>query len=497
MPAGFQFNYPPNWPPVPDDWSPSDDWVPDPSLPPPPAGWVFWSPLQPEAVLPPTPSELEVIHAIPEEVTSQPGESTLVDDLSSKIADQSLEESVVQDTSIVAKVGGESGATETEMHTPPASPERDGAEIESLKQRVAELQSQLAETDSGSRDQVIDLNDERVLQEVGIYRYHHPLENSQEFRTKLSELQEAVKTAISSGNAIRCSDMFTFDNSLAKGRRMTSDLGKLMLRAYNAEADNCVRSLRAGNVITAKKRLESAASSIAKLGAIMEMSITADYQVLRISELELTADYLMKVQEEKEMAREKRERLREERRLAQELATQREKLEKERAHYEHAIEALKASGSEEGLQELIEKLGEIEVAIEQNDFRAANIRAGYIYVISNEGAFGSRVVKIGLTRRLEPLERIHELSGASVPFPFDVHVLYFSDDAVTLENELHKAFEDRRVNYVNARREFFFADPAEVRKILEGKVGSLLEFVEKPEATQFRQSKSSWPDLAP
>jgi hypothetical protein len=128
-------------------------------------------------------------------------------------------------------------------------------------------------------------------------------------------------------------------------------------------------------------------------------------------------------------------------------------------------------------------------------YRLANIRAGYVYVISNRGAFGPNVVKIGLTRRLEPLERISELSGASVPFRFDVHALFFSEDAVSLENELHQHFAERAVNMANRRKEFFFATPAAVREALIDKVGNLLEFTENAEATEYLQSIRYWPQL--
>ena len=140
------------------------------------------------------------------------------------------------------------------------------------------------------------------------------------------------------------------------------------------------------------------------------------------------------------------------------------------------------------------KLTEIDEAIAQNDYRAANIRAGYVYVISNRGAFGENVVKIGLTRRLEPLERVNELGGASVPFRFDVHALFFSEDAVTIETELHQHFAARRLNHANPRKEFFFASPSEVREALMSKVGNLLEFVEEPESLEYLQSVHYWPD---
>jgi hypothetical protein len=274
---------------------------------------------------------------------------------------------------------------------------------------------------------------------------------------------------------------------------MTADLGKLMLRAYNAEADNCVRALRSGALAAATKRLSTAAEAIARLGKMMEMRVAPDYHALRITELELVADYLFKQQEEREAAREERERLREERRVEAELAAQREKLDKERAHYANTLAALRAQGATAEVAELESRLAQIDAAIEENDFRAANIRAGFVYVISNIGAFGKSVVKIGMTRRLEPMDRIRELGDASVPFPFDVHALYFSDDAVTLETELHNAFADRKVNHANPRREFFFATPEEVREVLADKLGNLLEYAATPEAEQYYQSLSSWP----
>ena len=137
----------------------------------------------------------------------------------------------------------------------------------------------------------------------------------------------------------------------------------------------------------------------------------------------------------------------------------------------------------------------VDGAIAHNDYRAANIRAGYVYVISNRGAFGAHVVKIGLTRRLEPLDRINELGDASVPFHYDVHALYFSQDAITLESDLHKHFADHRVNWVNLRREFFFATPAEVRAVLAENVGNLLEFTERVESNEYLQSVKYWPDV--
>lgn len=444
-----RFNSPPGWPTPPPGWTPPAGWRPDAAWPALPEGWELWLADEDESTV--------AIEPIP---SSGPASEP-------RPAAASVPERAVT----VAK-------------------ENDRA---ALLARIVALEELLARSPAAGDKGVVDLDDQRVLQDVGIYRYHHPLEDAAQYRDALTELEDRVDNIIKTGKPVLAADLFTFDGSLAKGRRMVADLSKLMLRAYNAEADNCVRSLRAGNISTARKRLEAAVAAIEKLGVIMDMRINPDYHSLRIQELELTADYQMKVQEERERAREERERLREQRRAEQELAAEKERLEKEKAHYLSAMETLRAKGDDAAADELAQRLDQINSAIEQNDYRIANIRAGYVYVISNVGAFGPNVVKIGMTRRLEPRDRVRELGDASVPFPYDVHALFFSDDAITLEAELHRAFADQRVNFVNARREFFFAQPAQVRDLLVEKVGGLLEFTEQPEAVEYLQSRSRWP----
>ena len=169
----------------------------------------------------------------------------------------------------------------------------------------------------------------------------------------------------------------------------------------------------------------------------------------------MTADFLHKQAAEKETERVERERLREERKVQQEIERERARLEKERQHYVNALATLVAKGDDAGATRLREQLTEVQHAIEDVDFRAANVRAGYVYVISNIGSFGERMVKVGLTRRLDPADRIRELSDASVPFNFDVHALFSSKDAVGIEQAMHEKLASSRVNIVNRRREFF------------------------------------------
>ncbi len=434
-----RFNPPPGWPTPPVGWMPPKGWVPDPSWPEPPAGWQLWITLE-------------------------------------GTADGVADGKAVEDAG-----------------TGPSRFEGTSSRVALVEAENAALRARL-DAIGVDANEVVQLDDDRILQDIGIYRYHHPLENALAFKTRIEDIEKRIAEMVKMDQAIEKSNMFTFDGSLAQGRRMANDLARLMLRAYNAEAENVIRTLRVGNVVTAKKRLEASRLAIARLGKMMEMRISDMFHHLRIEELELVADYLMKKQEEREAERDERERLREEKKVAQELAAEREKLAKERQHIAAAIEKLQAIGSADPA--LAQKLAEIDGAIEQNDYRAANIRAGYVYVISNRGAFGGHVVKIGLTRRLDPLERINELGDASVPFRYDVHAFYFSQDAVTLEGELHEHFAKRRVNWANMRREFFFATPNEVRQVLAEKIGNLLEFTEHGESTEYLQSIHYWPDNA-
>lgn len=333
-----------------------------------------------------------------------------------------------------------------------------------------------------------------MLQEVGIYDYRHPLADAVAYKSALSDLTDGIKATARKGQAVVGSTNWQVNGSVAQGRKMVGDFSKLMLRAYNAEADYAVRSMRPHRLHSLIDRLEKSRATVARLGSTMDIRITDQYHRLRVRELELTADFLAKQENEKERRREQREAQREEEKLQRELARERERLAREREKYQGAVTRLRASGQGEELGRLSEleaKLAEVDSAMAAVDAREANIRAGYVYVISNVGAFGDKVVKIGLTRRLEPMERINELGDASVPFRFDVHALIFSEDAVSLERRLHQEFEARRVNRVNLRREFFRASPTEVRDALARLDGQhLLEFHEEPEAGEWRASQA-------
>lgn len=362
------------------------------------------------------------------------------------------------------------------------------AERDATRFELARAQAELAQT----RATLVETNEIVQLQEAGIYAYAHPLSDAIAYKDLLGRIKADTKALVTAGRAVSASTTWQVNGSASQGRAMVSDFSKLLLRAYNAEADNCIRTVKPHSRRTSLDRLSKAATTIARLGRTMDIRITDDYHRVRLYEIELTADYLAKLEEERERMREERERLRDEQAAQREIEREKSRLAKEQAHYLNALQKMQqGAGSPEAIAEIEAKLAEIGVEIDKVTSREPNIRAGWVYVISNVGAFGDKVVKIGLTRRLEPMDRVRELGDASVPFRFDVHALIFSDDAVSLEGQLHRALEERKVNQVNTAREFFYATPSEVREHLSRIQGPhLLEYRDDPEAAEWRASGS-------
>ncbi|WP_433553446.1 DUF4041 domain-containing protein [Micromonospora zamorensis] len=256
-----------------------------------------------------------------------------------------------------------------------------------ITEQTATAQAQKADLERQLRDlsqQVVVTEETALLQEAGVYDYRHPLSDAVAYQGALAGLQGQIKSmAKREGGAVLAATGWTVNGSAAEGRVMVRDFSKLLLRAYNAEADNLVRGLKPYKLDSAVERLGKVAATIAKLGKTMHIHISEDYHRLRVRELELTADYQAKVAEEKEREREEKARLREERRVQQEIDRERARLDKERQHYANALAALRAKGDVDGAAQMQERLLQIDTAIEDVDYRAANVRAGYVYVISN------------------------------------------------------------------------------------------------------------------
>lgn len=381
---------------------------------------------------------------------------------------------------------------EKEIRKQDAEIEKRRKQLEGQNNAVMQLKAQISQL----QQQIGGLNDEIDMQDYGIYRPTYEFANSDMYKDELKQVRQMQKDMIKAKTASTSLTGYQVNGSTAQGKKMIEDMQKLLLRAFNSECDDIIAHVRISNKDKAEQRIHSIADSISKLGKIMQIAIAPQYIALKIRELNLALDFAQKKEEEKERLRELRAQEREEAKARKEIEDARKKLEKEQTHYQNALKSLAAQLEKDPENaDLIAKKAELEAdiadtekAIADVDYREANRRAGYVYVISNIGAFGEGVYKIGMTRRLEPMDRVNELGDASVPFNFDVHALIFTEDAPGLEAALHTAFEDRKVNKVNPRREFFKVSLDEIKQVVRSNFDKTVEWVDVPEAEQYRQS---------
>ncbi|MDF1486920.1 DUF4041 domain-containing protein [Tessaracoccus caeni] len=372
------------------------------------------------------------------------------------------------------------------------------AQTEQVQQRLAFIQANEFDYENLNRlradqarfeAQISLLRARAHLEEAGLANYDHPAEDSIALQVELKELRKRISAQIRGFSAVTSKGEVAIPTTMAGQRKFAKDTARLALRAFNAEVENIIAGATANNLDASMTKIFKAAEAIERLGQSSNIAISPAFVELRVRELKLAVDHLKQKAIERELEREHRAELREQARVERELEVERQRLEKEKQHYLNVLKVIQETTQDETeIAKLHEQLVAIEKGINDVEERVANIRAGYVYVISNIGAFGDHMVKIGMTRRLEPMDRVKELGDASVPFGFDVHALFFSEDAVTVEAELHRRFAAQRVNKINLRREFFYATPAEVRDALTEVAGNLLEFREEPEAEQYRLS---------
>ncbi len=370
-----------------------------------------------------------------------------------------------------------------------------GARVRSLNAAVSEL----AKTQKEKEALLVTFDDEILVQDFGLYRPRFDFSESSQFKDRLSECRARQREEIKRFNKAASDSNWTVNGSKAEGRKMVRETSRLLMTAYNGQCDEIVRKVKTTNVQKSIDQIRKSAESINRLGRTLGIAVPSRYVEMKVEEVQLAYEFAQKKEEEKEALREAREREREAKKLAQEIAQERKRLDKERKQYQTAYDDVmkrleKADGEEaqeleKKAEELREKLADIERATQDVDYREANQKAGYVYVISNVGSFGEGVYKIGMTRRLDPMERVSELSDASVPFNFDVHALIFCDDAPALEAALHRAFETKKVNLVNQRREFFRVSLEEIEDVVKRNYDKTVEFHETPDADQFRVSE--------
>ncbi len=398
------------------------------------------------------------------------------------------------------------------------SPEQQRAEI--LSRQISELEAIIANLQKNINDNQMTINQQYNLAntleyeisekrkqlavfevdlnclEYSLYKPTYEFANSDLYKNALQNLRDQQKQLIKNDKAAYGNDNWQVNGSLKQGHAMVNDFKKLLLRAFNVECDDIVSNVKVSNLDRSIERIRKISDQISKLGKTVGVGITPAYIELKICEVRLALDYQQKKQAEKELQKELRAQEREEAKVLKEIEEERKRLQKEQTHYANALKTLlnqieKSGETEELLAKKVQlqnQIADTSIAMQNVDYREANRKAGYVYVISNIGAFGENVYKIGMTRRLDPLERISELSDASVPFNFDVHALIFTENAPALETALHTAFQSKKLNKINGRKEFFAVSLQEIKSEVRKNYDKTVEWIDIPEAEQYRQS---------
>ena len=315
---------------------------------------------------------------------------------------------------------------------------------------------------------------------------------SEEYKSKYNLVLLQEKELIKTGNAVITKIISGIE------KKVLNNSIKQILRCFNAETTSAISSITTKNIGTVKNKISKTYEVLNKIFETHYVSISKELLELKFKQADLMYSYEYQKEQERLQQKAIKEQMIEEEKVRREIEKEKSKIEKEERQFKNEINKLmeylrKSSDIEKQLyvdkiKELEEKLALVEKDKENVLNREQNTRAGYVYIISNIGSFGDDVYKIGMTRRLEPMDRINELSSASVPFEFDVHAMIFSEDAPTLENTLHKYFDSYRVNKVNPRKEFYRVSLSDIEKVVKENFNGTVEFTRVAEAYQYRES---------
>ena len=366
-------------------------------------------------------------------------------------------------------------------------------EMENLKQKYDIGKQRLQELNT----HISTLEENSDMLDFGLYKPHFDFSTSEEYKHAAEKNYDRQKELIKNEVAMIFPIDWTVNGSKSEGRKMVKQNMKVMLRAFNGECDSSIAKVRWDNVLKMEERIKKSFESINKSGEVTKISITNDYLKSKLDELRLAYELAEKIKEERDEQRRIQEEMREEEKARREIEKAKMAAEKEEERYQNALEkaraeiekltGAKADAMSQKIADLEKMLAEAQAVKARAISQAQLTKSGYVYIISNIGSFGENVFKIGMTRRLEPLDRVKELGDASVPFPFDVHAMIYSENAPDLENRFHKKFDRSSINLVNMRKEFFNISLDDL-EIFTKESNLNLELMKIAEAKEFRES---------
>ncbi|EHD0106008.1 DUF4041 domain-containing protein [Vibrio parahaemolyticus] len=375
---------------------------------------------------------------------------------------------------------------------------------ESLKLSIQEQQAQLEDTKTTLTELNANIGKcgldlEELMGDIDLYsrldeytahgHFEMPqylYETSTRYAEEIKDIRQQQKDMIKDKTAITFPETTVISNDKSFNKKILNGQVKLMLTAFNIECDMLIGKVSPSSFGRTLERIEKLANNLEKSAATLECGFDLAYIELKFEECKLQYQFTLKKQEEIAEQKLIKEQIREEQRAIKEFQKAIADAEKEEKMYRNLLdkaqqELAKASEQERSEMEqriaiLEQQLADAEAKEERAKSMAEQTRKGHVYVISNIGSFGEDVYKIGLTRRLEPMDRVKELGDASVPFPFDVHAMIYTDDAPALETALHREFHAHRVNAVNLRKEFFNVDLDDIKEAVEKIAGVEAEF---------------------
>ncbi|HIE6821091.1 TPA: DUF4041 domain-containing protein [Staphylococcus aureus] len=366
-------------------------------------------------------------------------------------------------------------------------------EIQELKNLKKDLISSIEEGTKELEHITSYLNDELFKYDIELtYPFDLVEVDSSQINTYIKKLQMKEK------ELLNLEEVKIFNVSTENKRHQNAQ-AKQIIRLFNAETSQLINKVNSKNIESMQNKIFKSYEGINKIFETDNVRIPETLLDIKLEMLDLMHKYQVKIEDEKIIRREERARLKEIEQAEKEMEKKLKELDKDIRHHNNEIKKLTMYLNNTDLQvekELyIEKIRELDQSLknlnserENVEDRKDNAQSGFVYIISNIGSFGENVYKIGVTRRLEPMDRINELSSASVPFEFDVHALIFSENAFELKNKLHEYFKKYKVNKVNGRKEFFKVNINEIKDKVLSEHNSTVQFIDEPKAIQYRET---------
>lgn len=409
----------------------------------------------------------------------------IIDDLNAKLA--AATSSLAEQDKYIEKAINEIEILKDEI-------EKKNSELNQLKQddvrakteKLKEDYSEALETYKKLKREVAIYEDTLDVAEFGVYKPIFNFDDSEKYKARMLESYKAAKDCVKNGYATAGGEL-----------KIRKRLEKVILLGFNGVCDQCIADVKWNNIFQLIERVNKAFDAVNKAFEDFGFYITTKYRDLRIDSIQITYEYMLKKHREKEEQDALKAVMREEEKARREIEAALIKANADEVKYLERIEkATRAAELLTGdklakalfqIEELKAKLEEAQANKNRALSMAEQTKRGYVYIISNIGSFGEDVYKIGLTRRLDPMERVRELGDASVPFPFDVHAMIFSEDAPKLEAALHREFRDKSVNMCNNRKEFFKVSLDEIARVVKS-YNANIEFTRIAEARDYRES---------